>query len=82
MKNLLSKLKGMWKDLDIKERLLDIKTWIMGHLECFTFWKGLVLVSAAAVLQLGVLCPMTVLKLGLLSWGAILLLKHHSDHYH
>jgi hypothetical protein len=82
MKNILSKIKKAWQNLEVKEKLLDIKTWIMGHLECYTFWKGIVLVSSAALLHLGSVCPMSVLKLGLLSWGIILLLKHQSEHYH
>lgn len=85
MKKLLSKLGSkideVWKNLDAKERLLDLKSWVMGHLGCVSFWKAVVLISLGIMLHLG-MDHVNAIKLGLLSWGGLLLWKHSSDHWH
>ena len=88
MKNLLSRLRKWWssggklRNLGLWGRLVDLKDWVMSHLSCHTFWKATVLILSAVMLHFGCLSTMGVLKLGLLSWGAILLHKHHSEHWH
>lgn len=88
MKNLLSRLRKWWssggklRNLNLWAKLIDAKDWLMGHLSCHTFWKAIILIVAAVMLHFECLASMGVLKLGLLSWGMLLLHKHHSDHYH
>ena len=85
MKKILSKIGAKidagWKKIEAKERLLDLKSWAMGHLGCVSFWKAVVLISLGLMLQLGA-SHVSVLKLGLLSWGGLLMWKHGSDHAH
>jgi hypothetical protein len=88
MKNLLSRFRKWWsggaklRNLHIWDKIIDLKDWVMSHLGCHTFWKSMVLILSAVLLHFGCLCPMAILKLGLLSWGLILLHKHHVDHWH
>jgi hypothetical protein len=88
MKNLLSKFRKWWstggklRNLGLWEKLADLKDWVMSHLSCHTFLKSMVLILSAVLLHFGCLSPMWILKLGLLSWGGILLHKHHAEHWH
>ena len=88
MKKLLLRFRKWWstggklRSLGLWEKLVDLKDWVMGHLSCHTFWKAVILILSAIMLQFNCLSPMGVLKLGLLSWGIVLLHKHHVDHWH
>ena len=88
MKNLLSKFRKWWskgaklRNLGLLEKLSDLKDWVMDHLSCHTFWKATILILSAVMLHFGCLSSMSVLKLGLLSWGLLLIHKHHTEHWH